>query len=84
MSDLSAILQLLTEHPRLLLVVAGWYIFQNLASSLPSVDEVAQALPGRPVALLVYKTVFHLMQALAGNLARIIPGLRMLNWKEKP
>jgi len=86
MSDLAALLQFLIDHPKMLLLLAGWYVFANLASALPKPEEFAAAAPGRPIAALVYKTVFRLMQASAGNLARIIPQLRMLNGKpeEKP
>jgi len=86
MSDLSALLQFFTEHPKVLLLLAGWYLFLNLASALPKPEEFAAAAPGRPIAALVYKTVFHVTQGAAGNLARIVPQLRMLSGKpeEKP
>ena len=86
MSDLSALLQFLTEHPKVLLLLVGWYLFNAAASSLPKPEEVAAVLPGRPVAALIYGTVFRLTQKAAGNLARIYPSLRLLNGKpeEKP
>jgi len=85
MNDMAAILQFLTEHPKVLLLLGGWYLFLNLASALPKPEEVAAALPGRLIAALIYKTLFSLIQACAGNLARIIPSLRLTaKPEEKP
>jgi hypothetical protein len=81
MNDLSALLQFLTDHPKILLLLAGWYLFLNFASALPKPEEVAAAAPGRPITLLVYSSFFHLTQGAAGNLARIIPSLRLLTGK---
>lgn len=77
MTDLAAILEFLTDHPKVLLLLGGWYVFCNFASSLPKPEEVSAALPGNPIASLIYKTIFGLIQACAGNLARIIPILRL-------
>ena len=83
MSDLAAVLQFLIDHPRVLLLVLGWYLFNAFASSLPKPDEVASLLKDQPAKVLLYRTAFHIMQTMAGNLARIVPQLRLGNGKDK-
>ena len=83
MSELGALLEFLLAHPRVLLFVLGWYLFNNVASSLPKPEEVAGAVKDRPITILIYTSIFHVAQGMAGNLARIIPQLRLGNGTEK-
>ena len=63
-----------------LAVGLGFLIYSSIVSTMPTAEEVKGVRPNiDPLTLLLYSKLYQLLHLLAGNLARIVPQLRMLN-----